>query len=246
MLYLIHLYSQSFQPSSKLGAFIICITYLLVGVSGFVLGIRITNDLSYKDPSWFFRRYVAEARYAMSLSRSGNILRSTPPALQDVTLWDQIAVGFIFVENYFRSIVGLYWDPLILMCCMTLWGPVRGFYDEVLKDITILSENQDKMLTSLRVQFILEQYKELKKLAQLVNEAIGQILLSSVLETMIYCSIHINAVFISTDWFRQLRSTILFAGTISIFVIASEINKMVTCQNMVFIYILCHQQKRFY
>lgn len=187
-----------------------------------ILGIRITHELSYKNPEWFYRRYVAEARFTLSLSREANLLRNTPPLVEDITLWDQITTAFVSLGIAARAIIGQSRQPMVLVAGITLWQPVMGFYDQIKEDIDRLKNSKNAVKIEY-VNFILKQYEELKELSELIKDAVEGTILTHMIEETVYLSIHMNAVFVGVDWFRKLREGFGYVAHIMTFTIFSEI-----------------------
>src|SRR5665811_483721 len=118
---------------------LICGTYMTLSLTSFLFGIGVVNDrLGYQNLTYFYERYVEEARKAFFLSSlvTGNIssngtnvtynVLTNNNTVEDITLVDQIATGFFIACTYFRSQIEFYFDAMLLMVCLTLWAPVQA------------------------------------------------------------------------------------------------------------------------
>jgi hypothetical protein len=88
------------------------------------------NELSYNNFTWFHRRNVAEARVTILMDKM-KYNRSTAPELSDITDIDNIAVCLLSIVLYGRNLIAFYQNPLILMCCLTLWLPTNNFAGKI-------------------------------------------------------------------------------------------------------------------
>jgi len=214
------------QIQSKLAITSICLFYILLSTTCHILGHGvIRGPLDFKNLSWFYRRYVQTARYNFFLSNESNF--TVAPTLQDISSIDTILAVVTFTGYYFRNLFAYYSDGLVLMACLTLWVPARGMSNLIRSEIIKASQQQQPFSKPFVMTTVVESYYALKQLSVVINDAMSIVVLTYILECIIYFSTHLNALLVAPDWLKRWRAGTLFANSIAVIYCSGDIGKQV-------------------
>ncbi|CAL8089282.1 unnamed protein product [Orchesella dallaii] len=139
--------------------------------------------------------------------------------INDLSTIETIMTITYTFSHFFRKVMGLCEELLILIGPLTLWVVVKDFIKNVLRD-----KNYDDVICNEESwSYVSAKYNDLKTFTDLVNRTFGPLLLSYTLVALFYFSIYLDEFVTADDILVKIKFLIYYVLIISTFTISAEI-----------------------
>lgn len=223
----------------------IMLFYTLVAVSSLICGKNFVSSLDDLSPRWWYRRLVVLGRYTFFIDWK---MQSGAPELANITLWENV-IGVITGAGLLsRFLLGFFIDLCILTMACTLWTVCINFTREIefnpfenwieynpksqlknnLAFVERISQTQRNPKAVVPWAQIYAYFDSVRILANLLNEAIGSLVIWFVLEALMYYSVNMDGFLVTKDIFKKCYLFAYYIGTVGIFSFSSNV-----CQEVI-------------
>ena len=134
-------------------------------------------------------------------------------------------VLIMFVMDTY-AILHLHYAELgLLIFSLTLMWLILGLEKRI---ISITSPTERCHSRNNQTEEILNYYDSIKKLSRKLNQAVGPVVLTFVVEGIPYYSSHIGDIFVITDWYSRIRFILFAVQFFIILILAAEVSRRVS------------------
>ncbi|CAL8086585.1 unnamed protein product [Orchesella dallaii] len=206
----------------------ICIFYLIISAVIFLFDSQAVETAGWSIQGWF-RRMLEEARYSYFLSSDANPNSNFEP----ISEFDIFISAVTAISIMFRLIVGFYMDLCILFCVLSLWTPVAG-YCRIINEAIEPNESGEVVQSHplkrrINEMGVIEQFKVLKHLSQLVSNAIGGLLLPAISEIAFGYALDFDNLIVSQDIVYKCKTLLFYLSTLTTLILAAEVCRKISC-----------------